>query len=140
MNPAVREWLDDSRAKLRDGDLSESDFTRLETLLAEPRQMILYLYSKSTNPCSPIASWALYDPCEPNREDQLVASDTFPIPPKLPSKETPYRSVMDAINDGWRVVQFPREELHPFSDVDNSYLGFGFILERWTSGQAAVET
>ena len=57
MNPAVREWLDDSRAKLRDGDLSESDFARLETLLAEPRQMILYLYSKSTNLCSPIASW-----------------------------------------------------------------------------------
>ena len=41
---------------------------------------------------------------------------------------------MDAVSDGWRVVQFPREELHPFADTDNSYIGYGFILEKWTKG------
>ena len=132
MTPAVKQWLDESRAKLRVGDLSESDLQRLETLLSSPRQMILYLYSKSTNMSSAIASWALYDPREPEQTDQLVASDTFPVAPKLPSQDAPYVSVMDAVADGWRVVQFPREELHPFADTDNSYLGFGFILEKWT--------
>lgn len=139
MTPAVQHWLDDSRAKLRQGDLAESDFQQLETLLAEPvaepRQMILYLYSKSTNMCSAIASWALFDPSEREAQaDQLVASDTFSLAPTLPSQEVPFASVMDAVSAGWRVVQFPREELHPFSDTDNSYLGFGFILEKWTTG------
>jgi hypothetical protein len=136
MIPAVQQWFDNSRAKLRAGDLSESDLARLEALLVEPRQVILYLYSKSTNLCSTIASWALYDPREPEQSDQLVASDTFAIPPKLPSQDVPYSSVMDAVSDGWRVLQFPREELHPFADTDNSYLGYGFILEKWTKAGA----
>lgn len=136
MTPTVQQWLEDSRAKLRLGDLFESDLQRLEALLAEPRQKILYLYSKSTNMGSAIASWALYDPCEPEQADQLVASDTFATAPKLPCQDPPYSSVLDAVADGWRVVQFPREELHPFADTDNSYLGFGFILEKWTGPQS----
>ena len=133
MSSDIKAWLEVSREKLRDGSLSNEDLRNLETLLAETRQMVLYLYAKSTNPCSAIASWALYDPSEPQQENQLVASDTFPIAPKLPSQDSPYNSVMEAMADGWRVVQFPREELHPFSDADNSYLGFGFILEKLTS-------
>ena len=69
---------------------------------------------------SAIASWALYDP-------------TVPYEPTLPSQDVPYDSVIEAVNDGWRIVQFPRAELYQFSDIDNTYLGYEFILEKSTS-------
>ena len=120
MENTVKQWLDESRKKLQAGDLTETDLQRLETLLTEPRQLVLYLYSKSTNMRSAIASWALYDP-------------TVPYEPTLPSQDTPYDSVIEAVNDGWRIVQFPRAELYQFSDLDNTYLGYEFILEKSTS-------
>lgn len=120
MENAVRQWLNESRKKLQAGDFTETDLQRLEVLLTKPRQMLLYLYSKSTNMRSAIASWALYDP-------------TVSYEPTLPSQDVPYDSVIEAVNDGWRIVQFPRAELHQFSDVDNTYLGYEFILEKSTS-------
>ena len=120
MEITVKLWLDKSRKKLQAGNFTEADLQRLEMLLIEPRQMVLYLYSKSTNMRSAIASWALYDP-------------TVPYEPTLPSQDTPYDSVIEAVNDGWRIVQFPRAELYQFSDIDNTYLGYEFILEKSTS-------
>ena len=121
MENTVKLWLDKSRKKLQAGNFTEADLQRLEMILTQPRQMVLYLYSKSTNMRSAIASWALYDP-------------TVPYEPTLPSQDTPYDSVIEAVNDGWRIVQFPRAELYQFSDVDNAYLGYEFILEKSTSG------
>ena len=120
MEITVKLWLDKSRKKLQAGNFTEADLQRLEMLLIEPRQMVLYLYSKSTNMRSAIASWALYDP-------------TVSYEPTLPSQDTPYDSVIEAVNDGWRIVQFPRAELYQFSDIDNTYLGYEFILEKSTS-------
>ena len=120
METTVKLWLDKSRKKLQAGNFTEADLQRLEMLLIEPRQMVLYLYSKSTNMRSAIASWALYDP-------------TVSYEPTLPSQDTPYDSVIEAVNDGWRIVQFPRAELYQFSDIDNTYLGYEFILEKSTS-------
>ena len=120
MENAVRQWLTESRKKLQTGGFTEADLQGLEVLLTKPRQMVLYLYSKSTNMRSAIASWALYDP-------------TVSYEPTLPSQDTPYDSVIEAVNDGWRIVQFPRAELYQFSDIDNTYLGYEFILEKSTS-------
>lgn len=120
METTVKQWLADSRKKLQTGEFTEADLQRLETLLIEPRQLVLYLYSKSTNMRSAIAGWALYDP-------------TVPYEPTLPSQDVPYDSVIEAVNDGWRIVQFPRSELYQFSDVDNTYLGYEFILEKSAS-------
>lgn len=119
MKTAVKQWLDTCREKHQAGKLTDGDFLRLESLLAERKQMVLYLYSKSTNMRSPIASWALYDPTKPDE-------------PTLPSQETPYASVIEAVCDGWRIVQFPISKLYRFSDIDNAYLGYEFILEKWT--------
>ena len=107
MKTAVKQWIDASHAKVGVGDFTEADFQRLEAILTKPKQMVLYLYSKSTNMRSPIASWALYDPTKPNE-------------PTLPSQEAPYASVIEAVQDGWRIVQFPRPELYQFSDIDNA--------------------
>ncbi len=120
MEITVKLWLDKSRKKLQAGNFTEADLQQLEMILTQPRQMVLYLYSKSTNMRSAIASWALYDP-------------TVSYEPTLPSQDTPYDSVIEAVNDGWRIVQFPRAELYQFSDIDNTYLGYEFILEKSTS-------
>ena len=120
MEIIIKQWLDESRKKLQAGAFTEADLQRLEALLTEPKQMVLYLYSKSTSMRSAIASWALYDP-------------TVSYEPTLPSQDVPYDSVIEAVNDGWRIVQFPRAELYQFSDVDNAYLGYEFILEKSTS-------
>ena len=117
MKPALKDWLDNCVEKLNASKLTVADLHGVTAALNSEKQMILYLYSKSTNLRSPIAGWALYDP-------------TTPDEPVLPSQDAPYNSVLDAVGDGWRIVQFPRPELYNFSDVDNAYLSFEFILEK----------
>lgn len=117
MNSTINEWLDNCIEKLNAGILTEDDLKDVMDVLNSEQQLILYLYSKSTNLRSPLGAWALYDP-------------TAPDDPILPSQEPPYASVLDAVRDGWRIVQFPRPELYSFSDVENAYLNFEFILEK----------
>lgn len=115
---AINEWLDSCIEKLNAGELTETDLRGVTNLLGSKKQLILYLYSKSTNLRSPLGGWALYDA-------------TAPDEPILPSQDAPYTSVLDAVNDGWRIVQFPRPELYNFTDVDNAYLTYEFILEKF---------
>ena len=117
MKPAIKEWLDNCIGKLKAGELTETDLRDVATALNSDKQQILYLYSKSTNLRSPLGGWALYDP---------TAADE----PLLPSQDVPYASVLDAVSDGWRIVQFPRPELYNFTDVDNAYLTYEFVLEK----------
>ena len=65
MNRAIGEWLATSRQKLNDGTLTSADLDRLEGLATSQRQLVLYLYSKSTNMRSAVASWMLYDATQP---------------------------------------------------------------------------
>ena len=118
MIAAVEEWIVASREKVNGDGLDEADLDRLAALIEGRRQQVLYLYSKSTNMRSPLASWVLYDP-------------TWPQEPTLPEHEPPYGSVLDAVADGWRVVQFPVSKLHTYESVDNDYLGYEFILEKF---------
>ena len=117
MKPALDEWLKNCINKLNVGELTEVDLKSVTDVLNTEKQVILYLYSKSTNLRSPLGAWALYDPLAPDN-------------PVLPSQDPPYGSVLDAVRDGWKIVQFPRPELYSFSDVENAYLNFEFILEK----------
>jgi len=118
MGKSIQSWIETSRRKLADGTMQQSDLDALEGLSEERMQKVLYLYSKSTNMRSQIAGWALYDPAEPHE-------------PTLPSADAPYETVIDAVADGWRVVQFPIPDLYKFSNVENQYLGYEFVLERF---------
>ena len=117
MIAAVEEWIAMSREKVKGDGLEEADLGRLAGLIEGGRQQVLYLYSKSTNMRSSLASWVRYDPTRPHE-------------PTLPEDEPPYRSVLDAVADGWRVVQFPVSKLYTYESVDNDYLGYEFILEK----------
>ena len=118
MKSKIKKWIDDCIEKLNAGELTETDLRGVVAILGSEKQLILYLYSKSTNLRSPIGGWALYDA-------------TAPDEPVLPSQDAPYTSVLDAVQDGWRIVQFPRPELYNFTDVDNAYLTYEFILEKF---------
>ena len=118
MHEAVKDWLAQCRDKLCTEAITAADLDRLGELLAEPRQQILYLYAKSTNMRAPLASWALYDATQPRT-------------PTLPSDEPPYESVLAAVADGWRVVQFPIAKLYAYEGQDNDYLGYEFVLEKF---------
>ena len=113
----IQDWIEISRQKLTRNTFDQGDLDRLAGLVDGPRQQVLYLYSKSTNMRSPLASWMLCDPMQPHE-------------PTLPSDEPPYDSVIEALADGWRVVQFPVLKLYSYEDVDNDYLGYEFILEK----------
>ncbi len=98
--------------------LDAGDLDNLEDLLADQRQLTLYLTARSTNMRSRIVGWALYDPTQKSE-------------PTLMSDEPPYESVLDAVADGWHVAQYPVSNLYAYKDLENDYVGFDFILEKW---------
>jgi hypothetical protein len=121
------DWLRDKRKKHSQGQLTDMDFDELEGLLANggpPRQQLLYLQAGSTSPLSRVVGMALFVPGERH--------DNYP----LDAEEFPYQTVIQAVEDGWRIVQFPVPPTD-FSDQTVDYVGFEFILEKWESGAGA---
>lgn len=119
MQSEIRQWIAESRKKLEDGALEARDLDQLESLM-ETRQapVIMYLTARSTNMRSGIVGWVVFVPGE---KPKL----------RLPGDEPPYESVLDAVADGWRVVQYPIPKLYEYKDLENDYVGFDFILEKW---------
>lgn len=113
-------WLD----KLRKGTLTEQD---LQEALNELKrrgnggpapQKLLYLQTHSTAVDSPVNGMS------------MVEEGEVRLPPD-DYEDWPYHTVLDALQDGWRVVKFPELSLlfdHP-DEVDR-WLGCEFILEK----------
>ena len=113
-------WLD----KLRKGTLTEQD---LQEALDELKrrgnggdgpQKLLYLQTHSTAVDSPVNGMS------------MVEGGEVRLPPD-DYEDWPYHTVLDALQDGWRVVKFPELSLlfdHP-DEVDR-WLGCEFILEK----------
>jgi len=118
MKEAVKQWLSSSRKKIKSTPLEGADLDQLENLLKEPTQVTLYLTARSTNMRSGIVAWALFDPSKAHE-------------PELMSDDPPYKSVLDAVSHGWHVAQYPIINLYQYKDLDNDYVGFDFILEKW---------
>jgi len=115
----IADWLRETRAKFAAGELSARDFEELEALLSRaPRQQILYLQTADSSPTSRVVGMRRLVPGEAHAEYALADG------------EFPYTSVMAAVEDGWRVVQFPVPPTG-FRDDTVDYLGFEFVLERW---------
>ncbi len=103
----------------QDGSLSEEMLrAALETAQSndEKCQDILYLQAVSTSLTSQVHGMLLMENGE--------IADEIPDPEKWP-----YQTVLEAIRDGWRIVQFPNLAL--LLDESRTYgLGCEFILER----------
>ena len=79
-------------------------------------QDLLYLQATSSSLASPVNGMLLM-------EDGEIAEEIPEV------EDWPYQTVLEAVRDGWRVVQFPNLAL--LLDESRSYgLGCEFILER----------
>ena len=84
----------------------------------QPRQRLLYVHARSPNVFSDILALTLIEP-KPGYRPEITAE----VP------EWPYKTVHDAIVDGWQVVQFPHLQA-PFDDREIDVVGYEFILQK----------
>ena len=118
----IQGWLD----KLRAGTLVEADLQQALDRLSDgtsdgappKRQRLLYLNTGSTGVDSQILGMSLVE-----NGQILEGPDDV--------DEWPYNSVLEAMNDGWRVIKFP--EMALMLQEDKTFgLGCEFILEKLT--------
>ncbi len=115
----LRRQLESCIEAFRAGTLSEGMLQKaLEAASGSARksQDLLYLQGTNTSLTSPVNGMLLMEGGE--------------IAEEMPDAEDwPYQTVLEAVRDGWRVVQFPN--LAVLLDESRSYgLGCEFILER----------
>ncbi len=83
------------------------------------RQKLLVLYTGNSAPSAPVVAWSLWD----------GTTNEQPEPEHEP--QPPYRTVLDAMRDGWRVINFP--PLTPPQvgrEYEVDYFKFEFVLEK----------
>ena len=106
--------------ELRNGELTETKLKNTLQQLAQggsKRQDLLYLQTQGSSLGAAVHGMALV------QDGEILEG-----PPNV--EEWPYRSPLEAIRDGWRVIQFPNMAL--MVDESRTYgLGCEFILERW---------
>ncbi len=83
-----------------------------------PRQRLLYLQARTPSVLSSIIGLTLIEP---------VAGFAPEIRAEDPA--WPYKTVHDAVVDGWQIVQFPHLQA-PFDDRELDVIGYEFILQK----------
>ena len=113
----VAHWL----GKLRQGTLTEADLKQaLERLkqgsMSSSNQRLLYLQTHTTDVESPVLGMSIID----NGKVHEGPDDP---------DDWPYQTVLEAMNDGWRIVKFPELTL---AHLDHDYGGmkWEFILDK----------
>lgn len=104
---------------LREGALTAEQLQAvIETLRrgGGGRQELLYLQAGHTSVAAQVIGLSLVEDGE--------------IVEQHPGDPWPYETVLDAMQDGWRIVQFPNLALVPDENRPTG-LGCEFILERW---------
>lgn len=83
------------------------------------RQKILILYLASSALDSPVRGWSIYDGT--GKEAHTTGDSDLP----------PYKSGLDAMRDGWRVIQFPQLiPPYPGLEYTTSFQKNEFIFEK----------
>lgn len=83
------------------------------------RQQVLILYLGASALDSHVIGWSRYDGTGRSR------------PTMGDSDEPPYRTGVDALLDGWRLIQLSQLQPHqPGHEYDVSYLPYEFVFER----------
>lgn len=80
-------------------------------------QSLLYLQAPTTNPHSAVVGISIYE--DGTDSDGLDENGEFR-----------YRSIKEALDDGWRIIKFPEASL-AMREQDTYGLGYEFVLERW---------
>jgi hypothetical protein len=123
MTQSIKNQLEQCIADLREGKLTEQQLRAVADTLDNANgktngkcQDLLYLQAGHTGLTARVNGMLIVQ--------QGQVSDGPPNP-----EEWPYKTVLEAICDGWRVIQFPNLAL--LTDESRAYgLGCEFILER----------
>lgn len=98
--------------------------------MAQTRQQLMILNTSNSSPESRVLAWALYDGALSPDKQQMQSGD---------SAEPPYRSVLAAMQDGWRVMQVPQMPLFVTGrEFDTGHLPFEFVLERMVEVENSI--
>jgi hypothetical protein len=90
------------------------------------RQQVLILYLQTSSLDSRVIAWALHDG---TGRDEHMAGD---------SDEPPYVTGVDALIDGWRLLQISPLLPHARGEeFDTSYLKYEFVFEKLIEVEAA---
>ena len=83
------------------------------------RQQLLVLYAGNSTPDSPVVAWSVYDG---------TGKSSFEAKGEA---KPPYGSVLEAMKDGWRVIQYPPlRDPEPGREHQMGFLKFEFVLEK----------
>ncbi len=86
------------------------------------RQQLLILCTASPNPESHVVAWSLYDSSLSKDALQMRTGD---------SVEPLYRTVLDAMRDGWRVITYPVTPYYDYGhENETGHIPNEFVLER----------
>ena len=87
-------------------------------------QQLLFLAVANPNPTSAVVAWSRFDG---TGQTQAMAGD---------SDTPPYETVLDAMRDGWRVLQVPQPiPAAPGQEHQTAFLKFEYVLERLVEGR-----
>ncbi|MBX3011055.1 MAG: hypothetical protein KF832_06085 [Caldilineaceae bacterium] len=87
--------------------------------MAKVRQKVLVLYLGNSALDSMVKGWTLYDG---TGQEHYTTGD---------SDTPPYRTGLDALRDGWRVIQFPQLiPPYPNTEYTTSFQMYEFIFEK----------
>lgn len=119
MDTAITRLLENCVAQLLRGELTEASlrdaFVEWESG-KKTKQNILYLLANSTSLQSTVQSMTLY-------EDGVLSDGP------TNAGDWPYQKISDAVDDGWRIVQFPAPP-PLFLDQKQRFVPCEFILEK----------
>lgn len=87
--------------------------------MSKQRQQVLALYLSTSALDSAVLGWTLYDGT--GREPHTTGDGA----------EAPYATGLDALMDGWRVIQFPQLiPPYPGEEYSTSFMKYEFIFEK----------
>ena len=119
---AIEGWIDEARAKLKDGGIQKGDLDQLCRIISAnrkgARQRLLYLHAATPGIRSQVLGMALHEPVQ-GSVTEIVTEE----------QEWPYNTVHDAVLDGWQVIHFPDQRTE-FDDREIDILGYEFILQK----------
>lgn len=90
--------------------------------MSKVRQQILILHLAQPALETKTVAWALYDGATPSGTLPMQSGDSY---------EPPYPSVLEAMRDGWNVIQLPALPVYqPHHEHESGHLPYEYVLER----------
>ena len=111
--------LEECIEQLKQGRLTETRLRDLGSTIATDdakRQSLLYLQTATTSVTVEVIGMLIV-------KDGGVADGPFD------KADWPYKTVLDAIGEGWRVIRFPAQL--PVGHTQDAHITCEFILEKW---------